>query len=167
MKRNLFLISMLFFVALSAFSQRNGGREIMREQSREVSPEQLATEQTDELNKVVALDSVQYQLVYLMNYSDIVAAQDSMKARRARMEKHRESGLHRERRPMSKEQFEKRRKMMQQRREQRNENMKKILTEQQYEKYLKYEEQQNEKRRRGAMRHGRTEGRNAGEEMSR
>lgn len=130
----------------------------MREQSRVVSPEQLATEQTNELSKVVALDSVQYQLVYLMNYSDIVAAQDSMKALRARVEKNRQSGLHRDRRPMSKEQFEERHKMMQQRREQRNENMKKILNAEQYEKYLEYEEQLNEKRRRGAMRHGRAGG---------
>lgn len=158
MKRNLFLIVISFFVVASVYAQRNGGREIMREQSRVVSPEQLATEQTNELSKVVALDSVQYQLVYLMNYSDIVAAQDSMKALRARVEKNRQSGLHRDRRPMSKEQFEERHKMMQQRREQRNENMKKILNAEQYEKYLEYEEQLNEKRRRGAMRHGRAGG---------
>ena len=67
--------------------RRQGGQ--MRQM---FSPEQMAQRETDAINAAVGLDSLQYQLVYIMKYSDAVAMQDSMKVRAERMEKARKEG---------------------------------------------------------------------------
>lgn len=126
----------------------------MRSPVREISTEEMAKQQTDDLNRIVALDSTQYQLVYIMNYADISAFRDSMKVRKERFEKNREIGKRIERTPRSKEDFEVRRKIAEQRRLKRNEAMKEILTPEQYTKYIEYEENR-QKNMRPGLRHGR------------
>lgn len=142
MKRNLlFMLVALMAVALSA--QENRGRR----QHREYNPEQVAMMQTQQLSNAVGLDSVQFQLVYIMNYSDAVAMQDSMKVRRARMEEARKSGQKIERQRPTEEQMQARREVMKQRKAVRDAQMKEILNPEQYEKYLKYNEEQEKRRR--------------------
>lgn len=138
------LFTLMFIVAISAFSQRNN-RVIAKSTDREMSVEEMAKQQTDELNRVIALDSTQYQLVYLMNFADISAFRDSMKVRRELIEKNRKSGKRMERTPRSKEDIEMRLKLAEQRKQKRNESMKQILSPEQYEKYLQYEGQRQER----------------------
>ena len=142
MKRNLlFMLVALMAVALSA--QENRGRR----QQREYNPEQVAMMQTQQLSNAVGLDSVQFQLVYIMNYSDAVAMQDSMKVRRARMEEARKSGKKFERQRPTEEQMQARLEVMKQRKAVRDAQMKEILNPEHYEKYLKYSEEQEKRRR--------------------
>ena len=122
MKKSILFI-LLMLIAVSSFSQR---RDVRRH---EMNPEAIAMAQTESLNKVVQLDSLQYSMVMLMNYSDAMAMQDSMKARASRGDSDRK---------MSEEERRARFEVMQQRRALRDEQMKKILTPEQYEKYLQY-----------------------------
>ncbi len=107
--------------------------------------------ETDAINEAVGLDSLQYQLVYILKYSDVAAMQDSMKAQAARREKMREKGETAPRRgDKSREEWMKtREELMKKRRDAMNEQMKQILSPKQYKKYLKFEEERNKKRREG------------------
>lgn len=142
MKRNLlFVLVALMAMTLSAQENRGRGRQ------REYNPEQVALMQTQQLSNVVGLDSLQFQLVYIMNYSDAVAMQDSMKVRRARMEEARKSGKKIERQRPAEEQMQARLEVMKQRKAVKDAQMKEILKPEQYEKYLKYSEEQEKRRR--------------------
>lgn len=98
-----------------------------------MNPEAMALAQTKNLQEVLQLDSVQYQAVFLMNYSDAMAMQDSMKARRER------AARDGKRVPPTDEERKARAEVMKKRMEIRNEQMKQILTEEQYNKYLEYQ----------------------------
>lgn len=149
MKRILFFAFALFF-CMGIYAQDNR-RSMQMGAPREINPEEMALKQTEELNKVVALDSIQFQAVFLMNYADITAMQDSMKTRRPRI-KDGDGVQNNPKRPTDEER-EARRKAFQEHRDARNARMKEILNEEQYEKYLTYMSQKNE-RRRGMERHG-------------
>lgn len=145
MRKIVLLFAALMTLTMSAQEKR--GRE-----QRNFDPEAVATMQTQRLNEAVGLDSLQFQLVYIMNYSDAVAMQDSMKARRARMQEARKDGRKMERQRPTEEQMKARREIMEQRKAVRNAQMKEILSAEQYEKYLKYievQEQQNKQRWQG------------------
>ncbi len=123
-KTILFMFAMV--IAVAAFSQerqRDG-----QARRRQMDPETMAMAQTQNLQEVLQLDSLQFQAVYLMNYSDAMAMQDSMKVRKERGE----------RVQPTEEERKARAEVMKKRQEVRNEQMKQILTEEQYEKYLKY-----------------------------
>ncbi len=128
-KSILLLFAML--LAVAAYSQSRDGRSPARR--REFNPEMVALAQTNNLHKVLQLDSMQYNMVMLMNYSDAMAMQDSMKARAARQGEKRVQPTEEERRARAE--------VMKQRRALRDEQMKKILTPEQYEKYIKYMEE--------------------------
>lgn len=142
MKRNLLFV-LVALMAMTLSAQENRGRS----RQREYNPEQVALMQTQQLSNVVGLDSLQFQLVYIMNYSDAVAMQDSMKVRRARMEEARKSGKKIERQRPTEEQMQARREVMKQRKAVKDAQMKEILNPEQYEKYLKYSEEQEKRRR--------------------
>lgn len=130
MKKTIFL-AMAMIVAITAFSQeRQRGGQARR---RQINPEAMALAQTKNLQEVLQLDSVQYQAIFLMNYSDAMAMQDSMKARRERAER---DG---KRVQPTDEERKARAEVMKKRMEVRNEQMKQILTEEQYNKYLEYQ----------------------------
>lgn len=112
-------------------------------QRREFKPEELATWQTNQLQQALQLDSMQYQVIFLMNYADAVTMQDSMKARRERAEKMHAEGKKFER--PTEEQMKARMEIQKEREQIRNEQMKQILTPEQYEKYIKYNEEQRER----------------------
>ena len=125
------LMAVAMIVAVTAFSQerqRDG-----RARRHQMNPEAMALAQTRNLQEVLQLDSVQYQAVFLMNYSDAMAMQDSMKARRERADR---DG---KRVPPTDEARKARAEVMKKRMEIRNEQMKQILTEEQYKKYLEYQ----------------------------
>ena len=115
------------------------------QQRREFKPEEVAAWQTNQLQQAVQLDSMQYQVVFLMNYADAVTMQDSMKARRERAEKMRAEGKKFER--PTEEEMKARMEIQKEREQIRNEQMKQILSPEQYEKYLKYIEEQKERMR--------------------
>ena len=98
MKKSFFLI-VLLFLGVTIYAQDNGARRQgnaqrpNRTMRRSFSPEEMAKAEVDAINAAVGLDSLQYQLVYIMKYSDMVAMQDSMKARAARAPKMGERGL--------------------------------------------------------------------------
>lgn len=140
MRKFLLFLAAMMAVALSAQEGR------VRAQ-RNFDPEMVATMQTQQLAEAVGLDSLQFQLVYIMNYSDAVAMQDSIKARRARAEEARKSGQRVERQRPTEEQMKARREIMEQRKAVRNAQMKEILSAEQYEKYLKYAAEQEKKGR--------------------
>lgn len=140
MRKFLLFFATMMTVTLSAQEGR------VRAQ-RNFDPEMVATMQTQQLAEAVGLDSLQYQLVYIMNYSDAVAMQDSIKARRARAEEARKSGQKVERQRPTEEQMKARREIMEQRKAVRNAQMKEILSAEQYEKYLKYAAEQEKKGR--------------------
>ena len=140
MRKFLLFLAAMMTVALSAQEGR------VRAQ-RNFDPEMVATMQTQQLAEAVGLDSLQFQLVYIMNYSDAVAMQDSIKARRARAEEARKSGQRVERQRPTEEQMKARREIMEQRKAVRNAQMKEILSAEQYEKYLKYAAEQEKKGR--------------------
>ena len=127
-------------LAATSFAQ-----DFHTQQRREFKPEEIATWQTNMLQQALQLDSMQYQVIFIMNYADAVTMQDSMKARRERAEKLRAEGK-RPQRP-SEEQMKARMEIEKEREQIRNEQMKQILTAEQYEKYLKYIEEQKERMR--------------------
>lgn len=151
-KTFLFLVVAMMSLTLSA--QRDGARA-----QRQFDPEQVAVMQTQRLNQAVGLDSLQFQLVYIMNYSDAVAMQDSMKVRRQRMEEARKNGQKVERQRPTEEQMKAQRAVMEERKNIRNAQMKEILTKEQYEKYLKYLEEQEKSRRQWGQNGGNRGGR--------
>ena len=109
----------------------------------------MAQRQTMRLHEALQLDSVQLQAVFLINYADALTMQDSMNARRARMEKMRAEGKRPERVQPSEEQMKAMMELQKQREEVRNEQMKQILNAEQYEKYLKMQEEQRNRMRQG------------------
>ena len=122
---------MAMMVAVTAFSQERQRDGKARRQ--QMNPEAMALAQTRNLQQILQLDSIQYQAVFLMNYSDAMAMQDSMKARRERADR---DG---KRVPPTDEERKARAEVMKKRMEIRNEQMKQILTEEQYNKYLEYQ----------------------------
>lgn len=144
MKKTLLCIAAIILATVS-FAQEGRGQR----RQREFTPEEMAVRQTNSLNKVLQLDSVQYQAILLMNYADAVTMQDSINARRARAEKMREQGKRPERMRPTEEQMKAMAELRKQREEVRNEQMKQILNAEQYEKYLKYAKEQRKNMRRG------------------
>lgn len=154
MKKSIILL-VLMFVGVAVYAQdvnvRRQGNAPRREGTmrRSFSPEDMAKAEADAINAAVGLDSLQYQLVYVMKYSDMVAMQDSMKARAARAPKMGERGTNPPRLDdkQREEWMKAREDVMKKRREAMNEQMKKILSPKQYKKYLKYEEEKYSRRR--------------------
>ena len=132
--------------ATMTFAQHHGAPQ---RQQREFNPEEMAQRQTLRLNEALQLDSIQLQAVFLINYADALTMQDSMNARRARMEKMRAEGKRPERVQPSEEQMKALMELQKQREEVRNEQMKQILNAGQYEKYLKMQEEQRNRMRQG------------------
>lgn len=145
MKKILFCIVATMFATMS-FAQHQGAPQ---RQQREFNPEEMAQRQTMRLHESLQLDSVQLQAVFLINYADALTMQDSMNARRARMEKMRAEGKRPERVQPSEEQVKAMMELQKQREEVRNEQMKQILNAEQYEKYLKMQEEQRNRMRQG------------------
>lgn len=138
MKKSIILLFAML-LAVAAYSQNRDDKS--RARRREINPEMMAVSQTENLHKVLELDSVQYNMVMLMNYSDAMAMQENMKAREG------------ERRMQpSEEERRARAEVMKQRRALRDEQMKKILTSEQYEKYLKYMQEVSKNGRHGGKR---------------
>ena len=147
MKKSLLLI-LLMFLGVTVYAQNNNRRQgdaqrPARTMRKAFSPEEMAKAEVDAINAAVGLDSLQYQLVYIMKYSDMVAMQDSMKARAERAPKMRERGTNPPRLDDKQraEWMKAREDVMKKRREAMNEQMKQILSPKQYKKYLKYEEE--------------------------
>ncbi len=145
MKKILLCIVAAMFATMS-FAQHHGAPQHQR---REFNPEEMAQRQTLRLNEALQLDSIQLQAVFLINYADALTMQDSMNARRARMEKMRAEGKRPERVQPSEEQMKAMMELRKQREEVRNEQMKQILNAGQYEKYLKMQEEQRNRMRQG------------------
>ena len=145
MKKILLCIVATMFATM-IFAQHPG---VPQRQQREFNPEEMAQRQTLRLNEALQLDSIQLQAVFLINYADALTMQDSMNARRARMEKMRAEGKKPERVQPSEEQMKAMIEMQKQREEVRNEQMKQILNAEQYEKYLKMQEEQRNRMRQG------------------
>ena len=127
-------------LAATSFAQ-----DFRTQQRREFKPEEIATWQTNMLQQALQLDSMQYQVIFIMNYADAVTMQDSMKARRERADKLRAEGKSPQR--PSEEQMKARMEIEKEREQIRNEQMKQILTPEQYDKYLKHIEEQKERMR--------------------
>lgn len=148
MKKSILLI-ILMFLGIASYAQSNNARRAddaprrPRTMRQAFSPEDMAKAEADAINAAVGLDSLQYQLVYIMKYSDMVAMQDSMKARAERAPKMRERGTNPPRldEKQRQEWMKAREDVMKKRREAMNEQMKQILSPKQYKKYLKYEEE--------------------------
>lgn len=154
--KKLFIIALLLLPGIMLCAQDNNRRREGRrpqgsEMRRTFSPEALAKMEADAINEAVGLDSLQYQLVYILKYSDVAAMQDSMKARSARMEKMRKKGekvAPPRRDDKSREEWMKaREELMKKRRDAMNEQMKQILSPKQYKKYLKFDEERMKNRR--------------------
>ena len=133
-------------LAMTTFAQT--GAEHQRRQ-REFNSEENALRRTNQLNEVLQLDSIQYQVVYIMYLSDAMTMQDSLNARRERAERMRQTGERPQRRQMTSEEMQAERELREQRREVRNQQMQEILTEEQFQKYLQYEEEENRRRAEG------------------
>ena len=148
MKKSILLIA-LMLLGVASYAQNNNVRRAdnanrrPRTMRQAFSPEKMAKAEADAINAAVGLDSLQYQLVYIMKYSDMVAMQDSMKARAERAPKMRERGTNPPRldEKQRQEWMNAREDVMKKRREAMNEQMKQILSPKQYKKYLKYEEE--------------------------
>ena len=148
MKKSILLI-VLMLLGVASYAQNNNARRAdnanrrPRTMRQAFSPEDMAKAEADAINAAVGLDSLQYQLVYIMKYSDMVAMQDSMKARAERAPKMRERGTNPPRldEKQRQEWMKAREDVMKKRREAMNEQMKQILSPKQYKKYLKYEEE--------------------------
>lgn len=141
MKKVLFTLVAALLVTVSFAQDGRGGQR----RQREFSPEEVALYQTEKLNEALLLDSIQYQAVLLMNYADALTMQDSMNARRARMEQRRATNSGKRFMPPSEEQINAQIQVQREREKVRNEQMKQILNAEQYEKYLKL--QADEKKR--------------------
>ena len=145
MKKILLCFVAAMFATIS-FAQHPGAPQ---RQQREFNPEEMAQRQTQRLNQALQLDSIQLQAVFLINYADALTMQDSMNARRARMEKMRAEGKKPERVQPSEEQIKAMKELQTQREQVRNEQMQQILTPEQYDKYLQMQEEQRERMRQG------------------
>ena len=145
MKKILICIVAAMFATMT-FAQHNGAPQ---RQQREFNPEEMAQRQTMRLHQALQLDSIQFQAVFLINYADALTMQDSMKARRERMEKMRTEGKKPERVQPSEEQIKAMKELQTQREQVRNEQMQQILTPEQYDKYLQMQEEQRERMRQG------------------
>lgn len=150
MKKILICIVAAMIATVSMAQERRGEQR----QRREFNPEEMAVRQTNSLNEVLQLDSIQYQAIMLMNYADAITIQDSIKARRERQEKMRQEGKRPERTRPSEEQMRAMKELREQREQVRNEQMKAILTPEQYEKYVKYTQEQRKKMRQGGGQRG-------------
>ena len=150
MKKILICIVAAMIATVSMAQERRGEQR----QRREFNPEEMAMRQTNSLNEVLQLDSIQYQAIMLMNYADAITIQDSIKARRERQEKMRQEGKRPERTRPSEEQMRAMKELREQREQVRNEQMKAILTPEQFEKYLKYTQEQSKKMRQGGGQRG-------------
>lgn len=156
MKKLLFVTLLaLFTVAIYAQDnnrRRQGPPRQGRQMRMKFNPEQMAKMEADAINEAVGLDSLQYQLVYIMKYSDMMAMQEKMKERAEKMKKQRADGAApsafdaKSREEMMKAHEE----VVKARREAMNAEMKQILSPKQYKKYLKYEEQKQKNRRKMA-----------------
>ena len=144
-KITLCLIVTMFAALSTAQDSRNEQDRVAFNQRMNFNPENMAAWQTGQLQQALQLDSMQYQIIYLMNYADAVTMQDSMKARRERVAKMRAEGKRPER--PTEEQMKARMEIEKAREQIRNEKMKQILTAEQYEKYLKYTKEQKERMR--------------------
>jgi hypothetical protein len=145
MKKIITCLAAIMFVTVS-FAQEERSQQRQR---REFNPEGFAMMQTSRLNEVLALDSMQFQAIFLMNYADAMTMQDSINARRQRNEQMRKEGRTPERTRLSEEQMKAMMELQKQREQVRNEQMKVILTLEQYEQYLKHVEEQRKNMRRG------------------
>ena len=145
MKKILICIVAAMIATVSMAQERRGEQR----QRREFNPEEIAVRQTNSLNEVLQLDSIQYQAIMLMNYADAITMQDSIKARRERQE-----GKRPERTRPSEEQMKAMKELREQREQVRNEQMKAILTPEQFEKYMKYTREQRKKMRQGGGQRG-------------
>ncbi len=161
MKKTVFII-ILMFLGVTAYAQNNDARRSDdaprrgRTMRKAFSPEEMAKMEADAINAAVGLDSLQYQLVYILKYSDMVAMQDSMKARAARAPKKRGTDAPPRLDDKQREEWMKAREdVMKKRREAMNEQMKQILTPKQYKKYLKYEEDKYSRRHKQGERRSR------------
>ena len=133
MKKITFCIVAILSATLSMAQEHRGGQERTAFYDRmEFNPENMAAWQTGRLQQALQLDSMQYQVIFLMNYADAVTMQDSIKARRERAAKMRAEGKRPER--PSEEQMKARMEIEKEREQIRNEQMKQILTAEQYEK---------------------------------
>ena len=159
MKKSFFL-TLLLFLGVAAYAQNDDARRPDDSQRRSrtmrkaFSPEEMAKMETDAINAAVGLDSLQYQLVYILKYSDMMAMQDSIKARAARVPKKRGDNAPRFDDKQREEWMKAREDVMKKRREAMNEQMKQILSPKQYKKYLKYEEEKYSRRRQFGERRG-------------
>ena len=135
MKRN-FLFSLLLLCAISLSAQENNRSG---ERPEKLGPEELALLQTNRLNESLGLDSVQFQAIFIMNYSDALAMEEQMKSmsKEKRKEMRKNPPSAEERKAFCEER--------EQRKAQREAQLKKILTPEQYEKYLSLENQKNNK----------------------
>lgn len=127
-------------------NEHRGRRHGNRPMRKMMNPEDMAKMETDAIDKAVNLDSLQYQLVFILKYSDITAIQDSMKARAERRDAMREKNMQQrnDNRKSNENWMKAREDVMKKRREAINEQMKQILTSKQYKKYLKYEKNREE-----------------------
>lgn len=166
MKKFFFIVLMLFsVVTLSAQVDGDGagaagGKGRPAGQMRKMfSPEQMAQMETDAIHKAVGLDSLQYQLVYILKYSDAVAMQDSIKVRAERRERLRAEGGNVAPQRGNQKNVEgwvkAREEVMKKRRDAMNEQMKQILSPKQFRKYLKFEKEREAQRRQWGGRRGR------------
>lgn len=155
--RKIILCVVATMLAATTFAQTGHNRQQRR---REFNPEEMAQQQTMALHQALQLDSVQLQAVFLINYADALTMQDSINARRERMEKMKAEGKRPERKRPTDEEIKTREEINKERENIRNEQMKTILTPEQYEKYLKYKEEERERMRQGwgGRRNGRPEG---------
>ena len=136
---------MLFATLSMAQEHRDSQERTVFDQRTKFDPENLAAWQTGRLQEVLQLDSIQFQVIFLMNYADAVTFQDSIKARKERAAKMRAEGKRPER--PTEEQMKARMEIEKAREQIRNEKMKQILTAEQYEKYLEYCKEQKERMR--------------------
>ena len=150
--KKILLCLVAIIIATSVSAQGENNRQRIR---REFNPEETALRQTNALNEALQLDSTQYQYVFIMNYADALTMQDSINARRERMEKMKAEGKKIERSRPTDEEMKAQMEIYREREKIRDEQLKAILTPEQYEKYLKYkEEQSNRMRQRQGGRRG-------------
>ena len=151
--KKILLVSLLALFTVATYAQDNNQRRQGpprqgRQMRTRFNPEQMAKMETDAINEAVGLDSLQYQLVYIMKYSDMMAMQEKMKERAEKMKNQQKEGATppafdaKSREEMMKAREE----VAKARREAMNAEMKQILSPKQYKKYLKYEEQKQKNR---------------------
>ena len=144
--KKILLCLVAIVIAASASAQSGNDRERTR---REFNPEETALRQTNALNEVLQLDSMQYQCVFIMNYADALTMQDSINARRERMEKMRAEGKKPERVRPTEEDMKAQMEIYKEREKIRDEQMKNLLTPEQYKKYTAYKEKRQKKMQQG------------------